>query len=64
MPQGVVVLDNTVLTNFALVNRPELLFGLWGGACATTSAVIVEYQAGIVVRGLPEDLGGIYRSWN
>ena len=44
---NLVLLDNTVLTNFALVNRADLVLGLWGEACATTPAVLNEYQAGI-----------------
>lgn len=42
-----VLLDNTVLTNFALVNRADLVLELWGEACATTPAVLNEYQVGI-----------------
>lgn len=48
-----VVLDNTILTNFALVDRADLILDLWGKGCATTTAVIDEYQAGIASRGLP-----------
>lgn len=51
-----VLLDNTVLTNFALVNRPDLVLDLWGSGSATTSAVITEYQAGVTSRGLPVDI--------
>lgn len=53
-----VLLDNTALTNFALVGRPELVLDLWGPECATTTAVMMEYQAGIASRGLPA------HSWN
>lgn len=49
-----VLLDNTVLTNFALINRPELVLNLWPGACSTP-AVLGEYQAGMVSRNLPID---------
>jgi len=49
-----VLLDNTVLTNFALLNRPDLVLDLWTGAC-TTTAVLAEYQAGTAVRLLPAD---------
>jgi predicted nucleic acid-binding protein len=49
-----VLLDNTVLTNFALLNRPDLVLDLWTGAC-TTTAVLAEYQAGTAVRPLPAD---------
>jgi predicted nucleic acid-binding protein len=48
-----VLLDNTALTNFALVGRPDLVLDLWGPDCATTTAVMTEYQAGIASRGLP-----------
>jgi predicted nucleic acid-binding protein len=47
-----VLLDNTVLTNFALIGRADLVFGLWTNAC-TTPAVSVEYQTGVKVRHLP-----------
>jgi predicted nucleic acid-binding protein len=53
MTSGPVLLDNTVLTNFALLSCPELILDLWGTNCATTTAVIAEYQAGIISRGLP-----------
>jgi len=48
-----ILLDNTVLTNFALVGRPNLVLDLWGADCATTTEVMAEYQAGIVGHGLP-----------
>lgn len=47
-----VLLDNTVLTNFALINRPDLVIDLWSEACIT-SFVQAEYQAGITARQLP-----------
>jgi len=47
-----VLLDNTVLTNFALLNRPDLALDAWAGVC-TTTAVLAEYQAGTAVRTLP-----------
>lgn len=56
MTSGLVLLDNTVLTNFALVGRPDLVLDLWDVACATTSAVMAEYQAGVTSRGLPADI--------
>ena len=40
-----VVLDNTVLTNFAVVKRSEVVLQLWPTAC-TTAATLAEYQAG------------------
>jgi predicted nucleic acid-binding protein len=56
MPTRLVLLDNTVLTNFALVNRPDLVLDLWGSGSATTLAVMTEYQAGVTSRGLPADI--------
>jgi predicted nucleic acid-binding protein len=56
MSTRLVLLDNTVLTNFALVNRPDLVLDLWGSGSATTSAVMTEYQAGVTSRGLPADI--------
>jgi hypothetical protein len=47
------LLDNTELTNFALVNRADLVIKLWGKHCATTTAAIAEYQTGIKTRSLP-----------
>jgi predicted nucleic acid-binding protein len=53
--KGVVALDATILTNFALVNRPDLVYRLWPGIVVATSATIREYQSGIASRQLPED---------
>jgi len=55
MPSRLVLLDNTVLTNFSLVHRVDLVLNLWGEAGATTPAVIAEYQAGVEVRDLTPD---------
>jgi predicted nucleic acid-binding protein len=55
MTTRLVLVDNTTLTNFALVARPELLLDLFGADCATTKAVMAEYHAGIVSRGMPLD---------
>ena len=41
-----VVLDNTVLSNFALVGRSDLLWQLWGSELCTTQAVKREYKIG------------------
>jgi hypothetical protein len=41
-----VLLDNTVLTNFALINHTDLVLGLWANAC-TTSAAQTEYRVGV-----------------
>lgn len=53
MPPRLVLLDNTVLTNFALVGRPDFVLDLWGTASATTPEVMREYQVGVTSRGLP-----------
>jgi predicted nucleic acid-binding protein len=53
MPSRLVLIDNTALTNFALINRTDLILDLWGKTCATTTAVMAEYQAGVVGSGLP-----------
>ena len=52
MPARLVLLDNTVLSNFALVSRPDLIIDLWGSSSATTPEVMREYEAGIAGRGL------------
>lgn len=52
---GLFLLDNTVLTNFSLVNREDLVLNLWGHRCATTTAVLNEYQVGVEGRKLPSD---------
>jgi predicted nucleic acid-binding protein len=41
-----VVLDNTVLTNLALVDRADLVKHLWPTRAYTTPSVLAEYQAG------------------
>jgi hypothetical protein len=48
----VVFLDNTVLTNFGSVERPDLIFLLWPGMAYTTQAVMEEYRAGVQISGL------------
>lgn len=47
-----VLLDNTVLSNFALVGRTDLVIALWAGAC-TTPAVMAEYDAGTKIGEVP-----------
>lgn len=51
----IVVLDNTVLTNFALVNRTDLIYQLWPGIVCTTFAVHHEYQSAVEQGLLPEN---------
>jgi predicted nucleic acid-binding protein len=50
-----VLLDNTVLTNLALVGRADLVTHLWGAAASTTPAVMAEYQAGVAGGLLPSE---------
>jgi predicted nucleic acid-binding protein len=49
----IVVLDNTVLSNFALAQIASVIFMLWGDQVCTTPDVISEYHAGIMSAGLP-----------
>jgi predicted nucleic acid-binding protein len=37
------ILDTTILSNFAMVKRPDLIFSLWLKHACTTSAVMREY---------------------
>lgn len=48
-----VLLDNTLLTNFAWAGFPDLLFALWPDQVCTTPAVMQEYHKGITEVGLP-----------
>ena len=50
---GPILLDNTVLTNLALVKQADLVPHLWGAAACTTPHVLAEYQAGVVSGLLP-----------
>lgn len=50
----ILLIDNTVLSNFALVNRIELLPDALGSRAATTPQVIAEYDEGIARGLLPE----------
>jgi predicted nucleic acid-binding protein len=50
----ILLLDNTVLSNFALVNKLELLPKALGSQVATTRQVIHEYQEGVAKGLLPE----------
>ena len=50
---NLVILDNTVLSNFAIVNRPEIVLGLWPGISYTTPAVREEYQSAVHIRAFP-----------
>ncbi len=48
-----VLLDNTILTNFALVELRPILRELWGKRVATTEEVLEEYAAGVETGKLP-----------
>ena len=48
-----VFIDNTVLTNFALVGHPDLILSLWSDIACTTRSVMEEYQAGVQTSRLP-----------
>jgi predicted nucleic acid-binding protein len=48
-----VLLDNTVLTNFALVGRPDMVLCLWPDTACTTPAVQSEYQVGAAAGLVP-----------
>ncbi len=50
-----VLLDNTVLSNFALVGRPDLALAACPGIACTTAEALAEYQAGAEARRLPAD---------
>lgn len=51
MPRPI-VLDNTVLTNFALVKHTALVLRLWPTAC-TTAEAMAEYQNGASLGHVP-----------
>ena len=48
-----VLLDNTILTNFALVGLTAILKELWGKRIATTEEVLEEYASGVESGKLP-----------
>jgi predicted nucleic acid-binding protein len=49
-----ILLDNTVLSNFAHARRSSTVFSLWGNQVCTTMEIIKEYNAGILSAGLPK----------
>lgn len=51
-----VILDNTVLSNLALVAQPDLVFQLWAGRVCSTQAVLDEYNRAAVAGLLPPDV--------
>jgi len=50
-----VLLDNTVLSNFALVRRDDLVMRLWPTTASTTPSALDEYQDGAASGLLPSD---------
>jgi predicted nucleic acid-binding protein len=48
-----VLLDTTILTNFARVGQTQVISDLWGEQICTTVAALREYQSGISTAGLP-----------
>ena len=50
-----VLLDTTILTNFALVGLTSLPRELWGNRVSTTAEVLEEYTAGIKIAALPQE---------
>ena len=50
-----VLLDTTILTNFALVGLTPVLGDLWGDQVATTEEVLEEYAAGVETGKLPPE---------
>jgi hypothetical protein len=55
---ALVVLDNTILTNFGLLHRSALVTELWPEWVCSTPDVMTEYNAGVQAVGLPPD------AWN
>ena len=49
------LLDNTVLSNFSAVKRPEIVLRLWPGEVCATLAVLREYQQAVVTRNFAPD---------
>jgi predicted nucleic acid-binding protein len=50
---SVVFLDNTILSNFAMLGRTDLIYSLWPDVACTTKSVLEEYQAGTDILDLP-----------
>jgi predicted nucleic acid-binding protein len=55
MTETLVLLDNTVLTNFAVVQQPKTAIQACPGRACTTSAALVEYLAAPEGEHLAED---------
>lgn len=50
-----VLLDTTILTNFAMVGLASIPRDLWGNQVCATSEVIAEYIAGVNSAALPQE---------
>ena len=50
----IALLDNTVMSNFAVVERPHLLRVVFGDKVATPQQAFDELRAGVRVRRLPD----------
>jgi len=50
-----VLLDTTILTNFAVVGLDSIPGDLWGNQVCATSEVIAEYIAGVHSAALPQE---------
>jgi predicted nucleic acid-binding protein len=50
----IALLDNTVLSNFAVVERPDLLRTTFGGEAATPQQAFSELTAGVQRGKLPD----------
>jgi predicted nucleic acid-binding protein len=49
-----ILLDNTVLSNFGLVEQISILQGVFGRHAATVAEVVIEYDRGAVLGRLPK----------
>lgn len=52
---GNIFLDNTVLSNLAIVGRQDLIFSLFGNRACTTKQALYEYLQGAKNPNLPVD---------
>ena len=50
------LLDNTVLSNFAVAKRSDIVLQLWTGQVCTTPGVLLEYQNAVLTRNYPPDI--------
>lgn len=49
-----ILLDNTVLSNFAQARVVSTIFSLWRSQICTTTESMTEYTAGVTAAGLPK----------